>query len=127
MTYLFLKHLHIGCVALSGTGFFVRGLWMLVDSPRLQKSAVRVLPHVVDTVLLASGVAMAVISGQYPFSADWLTAKLVALLIYIGCGTMALKYARSKTKRAVFLIIALSTFAYIVSVALTRNALGFLP
>jgi hypothetical protein len=57
---------------------------------------VRVLPHIVDTVLLGSAIAMAVISAQYPFAADWLTAKLIGLLIYIGCGTMALKRARSK-------------------------------
>lgn len=126
LSYLFLKHLHIGCVVLSGAGFLLRGLWMLADSPWRQRLAVRVLPHLVDTILLMSAIAMVVISGQYPFAVDWLTAKLAALLVYIGCGTMALKYARSKGQRAVFLIIALSTFVYIVSVALTRNALGFL-
>jgi hypothetical protein len=54
-----------------------------------------------------------------------LTAKLVGLLIYIGCGTMALKRARSKAQRAVFLVAALGAFAYIVSAALARSPLGF--
>jgi hypothetical protein len=62
----------------------------------LQQPLVRVLPHIVDTVLLASAIAMAVISAQYPFAAGWLTAKLIGLLIYIGCGTMALKRGRSQ-------------------------------
>ncbi|HCZ14839.1 MAG TPA: SirB2 family protein [Accumulibacter sp.] len=126
MTYLTLKYLHIGCVVLSGTGFFLRGVWMLRESPWLQKKVVRVLPHIVDTVLLASAIAMAVISAQYPFAADWLTAKLIALLVYIGCGAMALKRGRSKQQRALFLVAALVAFAYIVSVASTRNPLGFL-
>lgn len=126
MSYLFLKHLHIGCVVLSGTGFLLRGLWMLADSSWLQRPGVRVLPHLVDTVLLTSAIALAVLSGQYPFAAAWLTAKLAGLLIYIGCGTMALKRARSKAQRAVFLVAAVTAFAYIVAVALTRSPYGFM-
>ena len=124
MTYLMLKYLHIGCVVLSGAGFFVRGLWMLGNSPRLQQRLVRVLPHIVDTILLASAIAMAIISAQYPFAVAWLTAKLVGLLIYIGCGTMALKRGRTPSQRAFFFVAALLAFAYIVAVALTRSPLG---
>ncbi|HOG03339.1 MAG TPA: SirB2 family protein [Accumulibacter sp.] len=125
ISYLYLKYLHMGCVALSGAGFLLRGVWMLTDSPCLQQRAVRVLPHLIDTILLGSAIAMAVISAQYPFAVNWLTAKLVGLLIYIGCGTMALKRARSKAQRAVFLVAALGAFAYIVSAALARSPLGF--
>ena len=126
LSYAFLKHLHIGCVVLSGAGFFLRGLWMLTDSPWLQRPVVRVLPHGVDTLLLGSAIAMAVLSAQYPFTIDWLTAKLVGLLVYIGCGAMALKRARGKARRAAFLVAALTSVAYIVSVAVLRNPLGFL-
>ncbi|WP_291985568.1 SirB2 family protein [Candidatus Accumulibacter sp. ACC007] len=124
MTYLTLKYLHIGCVVLSGIGFFARGIWMLERSPRLKQPLVRVLPHIVDTILLTSAIAMAVISAQYPFAAPWLTAKLVGLLIYIGCGTMALKRGRSQGQRALFFVAALLAFAYIVAVAVSRSALG---
>jgi uncharacterized membrane protein SirB2 len=125
MGYLILKHLHVGCVVLSGAGFLLRGLWMLADSPLLQRRSVRIVPHVVDTVLLGSAIAMMLISQQYPFVSGWLTAKLAGLLLYIVCGTMALKRARSKPQRAAFLLAAVLSFAWIVSVALTRNALGF--
>lgn len=126
MTYLMLKHLHIGTVVLSGAGFFLRGLWMLRGSPWLKRPMVKVVPHIVDTILLASAIAMAVISAQYPFAVDWLTAKLIGLLVYIGCGTMALKRGRSQRQRALFFVAALAAFAYIVSVALTRSPLGAL-
>lgn len=126
MIYIALKHVHVACVALSGTGFFLRGLWMLQDSPILQRRWVKVVPHVVDTLLLGSALTMAVISAQYPFAQDWLTAKFWGLLAYILCGTMALKRGRSKAQRAVFLVCALLAFAYIVSVALTRQPLGLL-
>lgn len=124
--YLILKHLHITCVALSGTGFFLRGVWMLQDSPMLRQRWVKIVPHVVDTLLLTSAISMAIMSAQYPFAVDWLSAKLFGLLAYILCGTMALKRGRSKSQRATYFVCALAAFAYIVSVALTRNPLGLL-
>lgn len=124
MIYLALKHVHVSCVLLSGAGFVLRGLWMLRESPMLQRRWVKIAPHVLDTLLLGSAISMAVISAQYPLALDWLTAKLVGLLVYILCGTMALKRARTRRLRIVFFIAALTAFAYIVSVALTRDPLG---
>ena len=125
MIYPALKHLHVTCVALSGLGFALRGFWMLTDSPRLGLRWVRVVPHVVDSLLLGSAVALAVLTAQYPFVQGWLTAKLAGLLVYILCGTMALKRGRTKASRAVFFFAALMAFAWIVSVALTKNPVVF--
>lgn len=124
--YLTLKHLHVTFVVLSGLGFFVRGIWMLADSPRMRARWVRIWPHVVDTGLLASALGLAYISGQYPFAQGWLTAKVVGLVAYIVCGTMALKRGRTKPVRAAFFVVSLLIFAYIVGVALTRNAWAYL-
>ncbi|HMW17768.1 MAG TPA: SirB2 family protein [Accumulibacter sp.] len=125
MNYLLLKYLHLSCVILSGSGFFLRGLLMLRSSPYLGHPVVRISPHIIDTALLGSAIAMSILSHQYPFTNDWLTAKLFGLLIYIVCGTMALKRARSKRQRTVYFGAALMAFAYIVSVALLRHPLGF--
>lgn len=126
MIYLALKHLHVACVVLSGTGFLLRGGWMLLDSPLLKLRWVKIVPHVVDTILLGSAIAMVVLSAQYPFALDWLTAKLCGLLAYILCGMVALKRGRSMRQRRLFFVLALAAFAYIVSVALTRSPLGAL-
>lgn len=126
MSYLLLKHLHVACVVLSGTGFLLRGIWMLRASPLLQARWVRVVPHFVDTTLLGSALAMAVLSAQYPFVQGWLTAKVVGLLAYILCGMVALRRGRTRRVRALFFAAALIAFAYIVSVALTRNPWGLL-
>ena len=123
MSYLALRHLHVTCVVLSGLGFALRGWWMLNDSPRLKMRLARVVPHVVDTLLLGSALLMAWQSSQYPFAQGWLTAKFFGLLAYILCGTMALKHARTRGRRVVFLVLALLAYAYIVGVALTRNPL----
>ena len=52
--YLIAKNLHVGCVILSLGGFAARGMLMLGASPLLERRFVRIAPHVVDTVLLAS-------------------------------------------------------------------------
>ena len=124
--YFLLKHLHVACVVISITGFFLRGVWMLTDSPMLNRLWVRVVPHVNDTLLLAGAVGLAVVLEQYPFVHGWVTAKVLGLLAYIGLGLFALRRGRSKALRTVFWLASIASFAYIVSVALTKNPLGFL-
>jgi uncharacterized membrane protein SirB2 len=120
--YETIKLIHVTSAVLSLTGFFVRGLWMLADSPRLRDRWVRIAPHVVDTILLASAIYLAVTIRQYPGVNPWVTAKVVALLAYVVLGTIGLKRGRTKRIRVVAWAAALATFAYIVGVALTRNA-----
>lgn len=126
ISYLALKHLHISCAALSGSFFALRGLWMLRGSAMLQRRWVKIAPHLIDTVLLASALTMAFWSGQYPFRQDWLTAKVVALLLYIVLGSVALKRGRTARIRAAAFAAALAVFAYIVAVALSRQVLPFI-
>ena len=123
--YLVLEHLHVTCVTLSGLGFVLRGGLMLADSPRLQARWLRIVPHVVDTLLLVSALTLAVLLGQYPVVDGWLTGKVLGLGGYILCGTMALKHGRTKAVRGLFLVFALGCFAYIVSVALSHSPWGF--
>lgn len=123
MSYYALKHFHMSFAVVSGALFLVRGLWMLAGSARLQQRWVRVVPHIVDTLLLASAIGLAVWSGQYPFQAPWLTAKLIALVAYIGLGTVALKRGRTRQVRALAFAGALACFTYILAVAVTKNPL----
>lgn len=123
MPYIALKHLHLGFVALSGLLFLIRGIWMLRGSPRLRQRWVRIVPHLVDTLLLASAIGLALWSRQYPGQMPWLTAKVAALLLYVVLGSIALKRGRTQRVRTAAFLGALACFAYIVSVALTRNPL----
>jgi uncharacterized membrane protein SirB2 len=99
----------------------LRGWWMLRDSPKLGLRPSRVLPHLVDTLLLISALAMAWLSGQYPFVSDWLTAKLLALVAYILLGSYALKRGKHKAIRTRCFFLALLCYGYIVAVAVTRS------
>ncbi len=121
MDYTVIKYLHVSCAALSYVGFFARGVLMFRAAPLLEARWVRVVPHVVDTVLLASAIALAAMSRQYPLVEPWLTAKLVALVVYIGLGMVALRRGRTRRGRVVAWIVAQFVFIYIVAVALTRS------
>ena len=123
MSYYALKHVHMTFAVLSGALFLLRGLWMLAESRHLQQRWVKVAPHVIDTLLLASAVGLAVWSSQYPGQSPWLTAKLVALVAYIGLGTVALKRGRTRQVRALAFVGALACFGYILAVAVTKNPL----
>ena len=120
--YLAVRALHIGCAALSIAGFAARGMLMLVDAPLLKRRFVRVAPHVVDTALLASAIWLAWFIGQVPFVHGWITAKVLALVAYIVLGTIALRRGRGRAVRAAAFGAALAAAAYIVAVALTRDA-----
>jgi uncharacterized membrane protein SirB2 len=120
-----LKTIHVTCVLLSFTGFFVRGVWMIRDSSKLQLRLVKIAPHIVDTLLLASAVVLAFQMNMTTLAQPWLLAKIIALLFYIGIGSVALKASRSKRQRISAWLLGLAIFMYIVSVALTKSPLGW--
>jgi len=122
--YVLAKSLHVGSAALSIGGFVARGVLMLRGSRLLDARFVRVAPHVVDTVLLASALWLAWAIGQVPFVHGWVTAKVFALLAYIALGSLALRHGRSRAVRAAAFAAALAAAGYIVSVALTRDPRG---
>ena len=120
--YFFVKKLHILCVTLTFISFSVRILWMFQDSRWLQHQLIKTIPHVIDTVLLISGITLAVILHQYPGTNDWLTAKLLALLLYIVLGSIALRRGKTKGIRIVSWLGASLVFFYLVMVALQKTA-----
>ncbi|ARU56065.1 SIRB family inner membrane protein [Oleiphilus messinensis] len=95
----------------------------MLNSRLLHTRLIRVLPHIVDTVLLVSAILLTLQIHQYPFVNDWLTAKLIALLAYIAVGTFALKRGKTKSLRILLFFIALAIFFYILAVARTHSTL----
>lgn len=125
MEYATLKLIHMSAVVLSGAGFFARGVGMLNDATWVKHRIAKTLPHLVDTVLIVSALWLAWILRLTPTNAPWIGAKIVGLLVYIGIGMIALRFGRTKTARAIAWLLALLTFAYIVSVAITKDPRGF--
>jgi len=120
-----IKWVHVACALLSGSGFFVRGILMIRESAWLQARMVKVFPHVVDTVLLVSAIALASRWGWAALQLPWLLAKIVALLVYIGLGVAALRTGHSKRVRVLAWLAAMLVFVYIIAVAVSKSPLVF--
>jgi uncharacterized membrane protein SirB2 len=116
MLYTVLKHLHVSAVVVSGLLFFWRGARVLLGYGNTG-FALRVLPHIVDTLLLGSAIWLTLLLHQYPLTHAWLTAKLVALLLYIVFGHMALKKSRATLEQLFYFLLALALFVYILGAA----------
>ncbi|HET8597187.1 MAG TPA: SirB2 family protein [Castellaniella sp.] len=117
--YLPIKHLHMTAVGLSILLFVVRAYWSVSGSALLQRRWVRILPHVVDTVLLTCGVILAAIIGP---NQPWILTKILLLIAYVGVGTIAIKRGRTTRGKLTAAVIAVAIFAYIVGVAITKNS-----
>lgn len=126
MSYILLKHAHMSLAAASASLFLVRAMWMLAGSPMLSRGWVKRVPHLVDSLLLASAIALAWWAGLSPASSPWLGAKIGALAAYIVLGSIALKYGKTRLARLAALAAALACLAYIATTAVTKNPLFFL-
>jgi uncharacterized membrane protein SirB2 len=119
------RAIHIAMVLLTVSFFVLRSAWAFVDSPRLKLRTVRVLPHFIDTALLASALTAAALLGQYPFVNGWLTAKFFGLLGYIVLGHITLWRVKNNRQRAAAFAAALLTITYIVLTALCHDPMPF--
>lgn len=124
--------MHIGAVSLSFTGFVARGIGVMRRQAWVRRPITRVLPHVMDTILLLSALGMLWVLRLSPWALPWLRAKLVGLVCYVLLGTVALRshFGRAPSPpQGVRLgsgLAALLVLGYIVSVALTKNPRGLL-
>ena len=123
--YEIVKHTHLTAIALSVLLFLFRFALNAKQSPMLQKKWLKIVPHVVDTVLLASAATLCVMLEQYPFVDAWVTEKLMALVLYIVMVTLALRLGRNGSMRGVGFIGALSWIVYAGMVAVSKQPLLF--
>lgn len=122
MDYFVIKQLHISAATLSIILFITRAFWSVTGNGLLQRRVVKILPHVIDTVLLVCGVILAVMIGP---EQPWILTKIVLLIVYIGVGTIAIKRGKTPRTRATASLIAVAVFAYIVGVAVSHDSLSW--
>ena len=124
--YLTLKFVHISFAILSIAGFALRGFWMFRHSTNLDRAVVRIAPHVVDSAFLITGIWLLVLLQLNVAEQSWLIAKVVALVLYIALGVIALRRGRTMQIRTAAFAAALATFLYIVGVALNKSPASWL-
>lgn len=123
MAYGLIRDFHVSFVVISGVLFVVRALASMLRARWLQRRWARAVPHVIDTLLLTMGVWMLIKIGIWPTELPWLMAKLIALVVYIILGARAIKRGRTPQSKAAFAVLALTVFAYMIAVALTKSVI----
>ncbi len=119
-----LKHLHLFFVAVLGVSFVCR--FMLAEFfPHLLKIKwLKITPHVLDTLLLLSGIALVIQGHWLTGSYGWIIAKLLVLLVFIGLGVLAMH--KDGWVRWFAFAGALVCLLYIVGVAISKDIWFFL-
>ncbi|MBO1519597.1 SirB2 family protein [Oceanisphaera pacifica] len=127
MPYMAIKHAHMMFAIISITLFILRA-WLAIPSPaRVHNKLLKIAPHVIDTLLLALGIWLAVLTSQIPFgNSPWLTAKVIGLVLYIVVGTIAIKRGKTRHQRLVATLVSIAIFAYIYGVAISKSPLSWL-
>ena len=123
--YAIIRIIHSSCALLSILGFAIRGYGKVSRGEVPQTFAFKVLPHIVDTILLVSAIALVIMSGQYPFVSPWVTAKVIALVVYISFGILLMRLKVEKAARGAIYAVSLLCGAYMVMVAVSKNPIPF--
>ncbi|AZL84252.1 MULTISPECIES: SirB2 family protein [Aliivibrio] len=120
--YTAVKHIHLFMIACSVLLFIVRYALMMVDSDLRNKAFFKRVPHVVDTAMLLSGVALIFITGFIPFTgaAPWLTEKLTCVLVYIALGFVTLGNSKNKVFKTFAFLGALGWLMVAANIAMTK-------
>lgn len=106
---------------LSITGFMVRGVLAIAQHSVMQHKAVKIVPHIIDTLLLVAAVYLAWTLSANPLQHSWLLAKIIALVFYVYCGAQVIKTRGSKIRQWAFYSMAVASFSYIIAVAMTKS------
>lgn len=124
MTIAMLLTLHLICVALSVSLFVARYWWRYFGHALAAARWTRIVPPVIDTLLLLSGIGLIVKTHILPFteSGSWLTGKLFGVIIYIVLGFIALDYRQARSQQARFIAfpLALVVLYIIIKLATTK-------
>ncbi|MDF0533837.1 SirB2 family protein [Shewanella yunxiaonensis] len=120
--YSGIKYFHLLMIGLSVMFLSVRFVLNLGQSAWMDKRLLKVAPHVIDTLLLLSGVVLCFMIKQYPFVDAWMTEKLGAVVAYIILAMAAMKSSRGKMFRIFAFLGALGWLVFAAKVAYIKQA-----
>lgn len=124
--YLAIKHTHIVLALVSVAGFIARGIPAVLFDWRPGSAYLRAAPHVLDTLLLLSGITLMVMASMWPQHQPWLLVKLVLLVVYIGLAMLAVKPGRPRGLRILSFVLSLAAFAWMLAAARYKSPTGLM-
>lgn len=121
-SYFLIKMMHAVLVLAVGLLFLWRAYLTLTRSPAQNAKLPTLLAHTLSLGVLASGLTLVALFGQMP---AWVMTKLVFLFVFIAFGVVAFKRAKTRAAQLTMMALALVTYAFLVSVAVTKLPAGF--
>ncbi len=119
-----IKTIHLTFILLSVFSFVGRVILSETHPTLLKQPVFKAAPHIINTLLLLSGVIL-VFQGQWlSRETGWLLAKVIGLIGYIGLGIVTLR-TRGRNRWLAF-AGAMACIVYIGIVAVTRKPFFFL-
>lgn len=119
-----IKTIHLTLVLLSIFSFVGRVILSETHPSQLKQPVFKVAPHIINTLLLLSGIILVFQGDWLARENAWIVAKIIALLGYIGLGIVTLRTRGSN--RWLAFAGAMACFVYIGIVAVTKNPWFFL-
>lgn len=89
----------------------------------LNRKWLKIAPHIIDTLLLISGITLVIQGNWLTANYAWIIAKITALFGYIGFGIIFMR-SQNKVRWLAFAGV-LICFAYITAVAVSKQVLIF--
>lgn len=111
-----LELLHVLLALTSGIGFALRGFVRKILDRPFDHAIARIGPHVLDSFLLATGIALWAGYRYNPLVEHWLGLKLALLLIYIALGFAPFRIER-RDRAVLAYLAALGAFLGVASLA----------
>jgi uncharacterized membrane protein SirB2 len=123
MLYITVKHLHLTAIAFSVLLFVARYIMMMANSSLLNKKFFKITPHIIDTILIGTGITLIFITGFIPFMAGsgWLNEKLTCVFAYIALGYFTLHHGKNKVFKTFAFFGALGWVFLAAQLAVTKT------
>ncbi|HLV49069.1 MAG TPA: SirB2 family protein [Aliidiomarina sp.] len=126
--YMMFKHLHGTLVVLSLVFLLARVFLAWNKAEKLDKKWLKVLPHVIDGLLVASIIGLLVLSAQYSLSlsSPFFVKKMLGFVVYITFSVLtvlALRGRFSAKLKAPFAALAIVSWFWLVKVAVLKQGI----
>lgn len=126
--YLMFKHLHATLAMLSLIFLLLRVFIAWGDAAKLDKKWLKITPHVVDGLFVASIVGVLVVTTAHPFTSGFHTEKFIGFLAYIAFSVLTVLALRGRFSiklKAPLAAMAILTWFWMVKVAMLKQPILF--
>lgn len=111
MEYIALKHSHMLLALVSVVLFYTRAFARIKQLKLAKNKLLFIGSHSVDTLLLISAVALAVMLGLSPHNQPWLLEKILLVVAYIVVGILMARQKNIKGQVSLLLLATTVIFA----------------